>query len=57
MSPLEGLVSKPASTGSEPIIEITRMLDAQRAYVEAQNFVQTQHNLQMDAIDKLTRSA
>lgn len=41
----------------QPIIEITRMLDAQRAYVEAQNFVQTQHNLQMDTIDKLTRSA
>lgn len=41
----------------QPIIEITRLLDAQRSFVAAQQFIQTQNDLELQTIDKLTTTA
>lgn len=41
----------------QPILEITRMLSAQRSYVDAQNLIQSEGDLQTQTIDKLTQSA
>jgi flagellar basal-body rod protein FlgF len=40
----------------QPILEITRMLSAQRSYVDAQNLIQSEGDLQTQTIDKLTQS-
>ena len=40
----------------QPILEITRMLSAQRSYVDAQNLIQSEGDLQTQTIDKLTQT-
>ena len=45
------------SSNVQPIIEMTQMLDVQRAYASAQNIIEGEDNRLKNAIDKLSKSS
>jgi flagellar basal-body rod protein FlgF len=53
-SVLQGMVEE---SNVQPVIEITRMIAAHRAFDATQNLIQTDDDMEREAIDKLTRTS